>query len=171
MKLIYLLTGILLLMPLASQAKVGRLPVPPGKAVEGVRVIPKKGTVQKVFKTVYQIMEDAIRGLSKETQERVKGLYKKAVGVAHKCAEFVGGRSASAQEQNVVVTSEKMTQSLQNAVLQSPKWGAQAKANLEAFMKGIYTGSVFQVVEDVWDITSEEEAINKLAEIETACAI
>ena len=192
MKLIYLLTGMLLLTPLASQAKGEKPIVLTGRAMQTLqgkqpvkcenaacakrnevpegRVTPNTETVQKVFKTVFQTMEDAMRGFSKATKEWAEVLYSKAVVVGHKCAKFVGGRSASAQEQNVV-SSEGMTQALQNAVLQAPKWGAQAKANLETFMKGLYTGNVLQIVEDIWGITSEQEAINKLAEIETACAI
>ena len=195
MKPIYLLAGMLLLTPLASQAKkvtevtgkavVEKLQAEPPLPCQGSAcakrpettsetvIKPGSKRAQKVFGNtgLFQNVVEALKGLSEPVKAWAKPLLDKVVVVAHKCVTFVGGRSAGAQEQNIV-SREGMTSALQNAVLESPKWrDPVAKGNLEKFMNALYTGEILQVVEDVWGIDNEEEAHNKLAEIERNCAL
>ena len=190
MKLKYLLAGMLLLTPLASQATKGKVVINPAVVIRTpvpckgkgcVTEVPAEGRVTpKAEKTqvfghlgIFQSVLDGVKGLSEEGAKLVKELIPKVVVVTYKTFMFFS-RSASAQGQELVVSQDKMIQAITNAVSESPKWrDPVAQNNLKEFINGIYIedAKVLPVMKKIWDINTAEEAREKLVEIEQACAI
>ena len=195
MKLKYLLSGMLLLVPLAAQSQTplprGGITIGGGGAVTTSR-LPCKGNacnsrapientrgitpslqeMNRAFEDTNVLLSPVFESLSQSMQKAVTVGKQKVGGACFKIGSFCSSVGSCAKGA-YTVNYNKMVSALNYAVERSPHWNKNARDNLHTFIREVHAGTpISQVMQVIFNIVDDpQEVKNKLVEIQQNCQV